>query len=237
MLRMGSSLSVPPTADGTIVAVCGFNREASLLKHRDIHCVVSGGVRSLLEQRLASLSHARTRGIISVGICGALDSKLAVGDCVIASEIVAGFARLSVDTAWSERLTACLPESIAGPIAGTDSMLIEPRDKQTLRRRSNALAADMESYVAAEFAATHGIPFAALRVVSDDAHHALPPAVLKAMKPDGGVNIPAVIGSLMRNPLQLPALLRTARDSEIALKVLLCCLDRLGPRLLGPDLG
>jgi hypothetical protein len=95
----------------------------------------------------------------------------------------------------------------------------------------------MESHIAAEFAAARGIPFAALRVVSDDASHALPPAVLKAMKPDGAVNVPAVIGSLLRNPAQLPALLRTARDSEIAFKALLRCLDRLGPRLLGPDFG
>jgi hopanoid-associated phosphorylase len=234
---MGSDAFPVEAVRSKIIAVCGMNREVALLADRDVIAIAGGGVRSQLEQRLLEISRDRIAGVISIGICGALDSTLKVGDCVIASAVAAGTDRLSVDMAWMERLSANLSEAIAGPIAGTASMLIEPRDKQALRQTSGALVADMESHVAAEFAAARGIPFAALRVVSDDAHHALPPAVLGAMKPDGGVNIPAVMGSLLRNPFQLPALLRTARDSEIAFKALLGCLDRLGPRLLGPDLG
>ena len=39
--------------------------------------------------------------------------------------------------------------------------------------------------------------------------HVLPPAALVAMKPDGGIALGRVLGSLLRHPLQVPALIRT----------------------------
>jgi hopanoid-associated phosphorylase len=220
-----------------IVAACGLKREADLFARSAVQTIVGGGARTVLEARLNAISHEGIAGIISIGICGALDPTLKVGDSVIASGVVSGPSRFASDTRWLQRLTARLPEARTGAIAGTDAMLIEIEQKHSLHLATAAIAADMESHVAAEYAAARGIPFVALRVVSDDARHALPPAVLKAMKPDGGINVPAAIGSVLRNPAQLPALLRTARDSEIAFRVLLRCLDRLGPRLLGPDFG
>jgi adenosylhomocysteine nucleosidase len=212
-----------------------MNREADLLRERDVRSIVGGGVRSFLEERLRS--HDAIAGVISIGIAGALSPALSVGDCVIASEIVSEGHRYPTESAWLQRLCGALDDAHVGSIAGADMMLTEPEQKRALHETTHAIAVDMESHIAAAFAAERGLPFAALRIVSDDAAHALPPAVLKAMKPDGGIDILTVLGSLLRSPFQLPALIRTARDSEIAFKVLLRCLDRLGPRLMGPDLG
>jgi hopanoid-associated phosphorylase len=220
-----------------ILAVCGMTREADLLQKANVIAVVGGGVRSLLEERLRFETGNPIAGVISIGIAGALSPALKVGDCVVASEIVFDGGHCPADTEWAQRLSGAIAGAHFGSIAGADSMLTEPSQKRAVYDATHALAVDMESHIAAAFAMERGIPFAALRVVSDDASHALPPAVLKAMKPDGGIDVPAVMGSLMRNPLQLPALIRTARDSEIAFKALLRCLDRLGPRLMGPDLG
>jgi hypothetical protein len=78
----------------------------------------------------------------------------------------------------------------------------------------------MESHIAARVAARHGLPFAALRVISDAADTTLPPAALAGMRPDGGIAIGAVLASLVQNPAQLPALIRTARDAEKAFRTL-----------------
>jgi len=94
----------------------------------------------------------------------------------------------------------------------------------------------MESQVAARFAAERELPLAALRVISDDASHALPPAALVAMMPDGGVSLGRVLWSLAKNPLQLPALMHTGRNSSKAFKELLRCRGLLG-RGLGGFLG
>ena len=86
-------------------------------------------------------------------------------------------------------------------------------------------------------AAEANIPFAALRIISDEAAEALPPAAVVAMCADGSVDIGALIGSLIAKPMQIPALMRTAQNAEIAFKTLLRCRSALGPRLAFPDLG
>ncbi|MGD0191273.1 MAG: hypothetical protein ABSD74_11075 [Rhizomicrobium sp.] len=234
---MGSSRFGSTGASAQILAVCGMTRETDLLRGRDVLGIAGGGVRALLEERLRSRANEAIAGIISIGIAGALSPSLRIGDCIIASEIVSEGRRYPADALWTQRLSGAIAEAHIGPTAGADTMLTEPDQKRALYRTTNALAVDMESHVAAQYASDHDIPFAALRVVSDEAAHALPPAALKAMKPDGGIDVPAVMGSLLRNPLQLPALIRTGRDSELAFKLLFRCLDRLGPRLMGPDLG
>ena len=73
-------------------------------------------------------------------------------------------------------------------------------------------------------------------MISDDAGHVLPPAALVAMKPDGGIALGRVLGSLLRKPLQMPALIRTARASNKAFAELLRCRDLCGVGLAGTDL-
>ena len=57
-----------------------------------------------------------------------------------------------------------------------------------------------------------------------------------AMKPDGGIALGRVMGSLLANPLQIPALIRTARTSGRAFKQLLRCRGLCGVGLAGLDL-
>ena len=78
----------------------------------------------------------------------------------------------------------------------------------------------MESHVAAAFAARHGLPFGAIRIVSDGADHVLPPAAGTAMRPDGSIDVFGVVRSLARDPGQIPALIATARDAAVAFRAL-----------------
>ena len=94
----------------------------------------------------------------------------------------------------------------------------------------------MESQVAARFAARRNLPLAALRVISDDASHVLPPAALVAMQPDGGISIGKVLWSVMKKPAQIPALIRTGRASSKAFAELLRCRDLCGVGIAGLDL-
>ncbi len=105
-----------------------------------------------------------------------------------------------------------------GQIFGSDIIIERPETKAGLHQTTGALVVDMESQVAARFAAKRNLPLAGLRVISDDAAHVLPPAALVAMRPDGGIAIGRVLGSLLRHPLQIPSLIRTARGSNKALR-------------------
>ena len=57
------------------------------------------------------------------------------------------------------------------------------------------------------------------------------------MRADGGVDLPAVLRSLMAAPWQLPALVRTGLEAEKAFRALLRGHRLLGPGLMGPGLG
>src|SRR4029077_10979717 len=95
-----------------------------------------------------------------------------------------------------------------GQFFGSDVVIEKPATKAGLHNTTGALAVDMESQVAARFAKARNLPLAGLRVISDDASHVLPPAALVAMKPDGGIALGRVLGSLRRRRRQVPALAR-----------------------------
>ncbi|MFC0408244.1 phosphorylase family protein [Roseomonas elaeocarpi] len=210
-----------------------MRREARLLRGAGVRVVTGGGDPAALEERLAPLA-AEARGIISIGIAGALAPGLVPGDWVVGGAVLDGVERLPVDPDWSDALLESLPGAVPGLILGSDVIVGGPRQKAMLRRSSGAAAVDMESHVAARVARRYGLPFAAARVISDGAERGLPEAALVAMRPDGGVSLPAVFGSVIRDPLQIPALIRTGMEAGRAFRALLRGHRGLGPRLACP---
>jgi len=220
----------------TILAVCGLTREAEIAGTDGVVAVAGGGDADGLKKKLDAL-HGDITGVISIGLAGALSPLLKVGDVVIGERIVTEDGDFTCDTAWRVQLVARLAGATQGALYGSDTVLASAAGKAALFETSGgALAVDMESQVAARFAAERQLPLAALRIVSDDAGHALPPAALAAMRPDGGIAPGRVLWSLAKNPLQLPALIRTGRHSGKAFKELLRCRGLLGRGLGGLDL-
>lgn len=189
---------------GHVVAVVGLRREAAVLRGLDVLTVASGGASARLAADLAKLADDAD-GIISFGMAGALVPDLALGDWVIGSRVGAH----DCDPHWIAALSARLPAARVGPIHADGKLISDPNEKTNLNRTSGALAADMESHIAARIAAEAGLPFAVLRCISDEAAAALPPAIEVAMKPGGGLALGAVIASIASRPGQLPHLVRT----------------------------
>ena len=220
-----------------ILAVTGLAREARLIAGPHLVPVISGGDAVLLENRLQTALAEGARRILSIGICGALAPDLRVGDAVLASEVVVGEDVYPTHAAWTKELARRLPNAIIAPMAGMNGMSADRDSKARLHASTRAWASDMESHVAARIASSSGLPFAALRVVSDAAHRTLPPAARVALKPCGGIDLVSVLRSLLRAPLQIPALIRTALEAEIAFAALLRCRYVLHAGFSGADLG
>ena len=220
-------ISSPP-----ILVVTGLAREARIASGPGIAVVRTGGhpsrLRALLEE-----SASAYRAVVSFGIAGGLDLALRPGDVVIASQIVAGGERWPSHPAlvrlWAERLERGSKHITLAAIAGADAPLLAASNKGALRAASGAAAVDMESHVAADFAATRGLPFAAIRVVCDPAGRTLPPLAAEALRPDGGLDIGAIVRSLARQPAQIVALPRLARDASAAFAALSRVRAALGP--------
>ena len=212
-----------------IVAVTGLDREARVIARPEIITVVGGGDRYTLEMRIRNALDAGARRVLSIGICGGLSPTLRVGDCVVATEIVAGSERLATDVEWTRELAAKVPAARLGVLAGSDAIVFDRIARRRLHDETSAVAVDMESHIAARIAFEHSLPFAALRIVSDSHRQALPPAALVAMLPDGRIDVRAVLRSLALKPTQIPTLIRTAWEAEKAFQALSRCRHVLTP--------
>jgi hopanoid-associated phosphorylase len=204
----------------TILAVVGLKREARIVEGPGVRCVIGGGNSDLLARRLSAAFDPDVLSVISVGIGGALDPTLKVGDVVVGASVVWPDDGCETDPAWRARLAAALPSARIAPIYGAEAMVLSPPEKARLHAAGGAVAVDMESRAAARFCRERALPFAVLRTVSDTAQTTLPPAVLAGMSSDGGMNLPGVLAALARRPGQLAALIRTGADADRAFKAL-----------------
>ncbi|MFL5239048.1 MAG: phosphorylase [Rhizomicrobium sp.] len=218
----------------TILAITGMQREAKLLRGRS-DVIVVGSDNSTLASKIEAAIDRGARAILSFGICGALSPEFAVGAVVVGTGVVCQSERWRVDETWINALASTCGAA-SGFVAGSDVVLLTEELKAALHQQTGAIAADMESHIVARVASAPGLPFAVLRAVSDDANHPLPPAAAFALNKEGHIDYSAVMLSLLDDPSQIGALIRTARDTSTALKALLRCLERLGPGLGCPYL-
>lgn len=218
-----------------LLVVTGLLKEAAIASGDGVVTICSGGRRDLLAQRLDALQ-SPPRAIVSFGLAGGLAPHLQPGDLVIASHVLAGENRYDADEGWSGRIAAALDGAMkvhrGGAIAGSDIVLTNSTDKTALHAATGALAVDMESHVAADYARRHALPFAALRAVSDPASRDLPPLAGAALRPDGSIDLKTITAGALRDPSQIPALIAAGSDSGKAFAAL-----RRGRGLLGPLLG
>ena len=219
-----------------ICAAVGLAREARIAKAAGLVPVIGAGNSKLLMRRLKAIG-PNAKGMVSLGLAGALAPLPQVGDAVIASHVVSGMEHYACDPAWSRVLRTKLPEAHSVVVAGVDAPAGHIGVKKDLFRETGAHAVDMESHVAARFAVERGIPFVVLRVISDDAHRTLPPAALERLSIKGKPRLWAITRSMMREGGQVGELIRTAREARAAFRALLRCLEVLGPGLGCPYLG
>ena len=217
-----------------VIAVGGLWFEARIAAGPGVVVVCSPDPQRLGELIADQVKEA-AHGIISFGIAGGLSPALRPGDWVVANAVIADGWHFVTDPAWSRRLAAALPGARLGTISGGDLPVTTPPAKAELHARTGALAADTESHVAASIAADHRCPFAACRVICDPAGHALPPAALVRLRPDGRPNVPAILWSLLRHPGQFASLVRVTNDARRARASLLRGRRQLGEALAFPD--
>ena len=130
-----------------------------------------------LRALLATLDPSTFRGVISFGVAGGLDPSLKSGDVVVATEVLAGDTRFLAGLALNEEMIASAAlrrrRVVRGGLAGVEQVIAATACKAALHSETGAAAVDMESHIAAAYAAKAGIPFAALRVISRSRHPGL----------------------------------------------------------------
>lgn len=220
-------------AQRPLLVATGFTREARIVAQPDVHVIPGGGVAQTLE-RLLEAQAADACAIASFGLTGALQDGLAIGDWIIGERLTGAIAA-ETDPAWRDALKRRLPDARIGTFFADGSMIASVDHKRALGREHGAHAVDMESHIAAKVAARHGLPFMVVRIVSDGVEHMLPPAITVSMKPGGAIDSRAMIGSLLRQPGQLPVFATSMVYAVKAFRGLARGHVAIGPRLAFPD--
>ena len=189
---------------------------------------VGGGTPAGAADAAYELVEQGVNALVSFGFAGGLDPALRPGTVVIPNSILSEGHSYATEPALADRfggLTGhCL---VADALAATDAAA-----KRRLHAKTGAHAIDLESGSVARVALAHGLPFVVVRAISDAAERDLPPAALQALDRRGRIDLMRVLGSLLRQPMQLPALLSLASDALLARRALVGLTAR---RLSGPQ--
>jgi hopanoid-associated phosphorylase len=211
--------------------VTGLVQEARIAAGPGMAVICSSSSPKQLRALLTVVDPQSIRGVISFGVAGGLDPTLRSGDVVVATEVLAGDARwaagLSLSDDLIDKVTSGRRRVVRGSLAGAEEVVMGRSCKAALHLETGAAAVDMESHIAAAYAAETGLPFAALRVISDPAHRALPALARAAIKPNGQIDVATVLRGIVRNPATVRALVSTGIDFNRALRSLRGCRDYL----------
>ena len=210
-----------------VLIVTGLVQEARIAAGPGMSVICSSSDPQQLRALLTVVDPSTIRGVISFGVAGGLDPALKPGDVVVATEVLAGDTRWLAGLTLNEELIASVAlgrsRVVRGGLAGVERVLAARSCKAALRLETGAAAVDMESHIAAAYAAEAGLPFAALRVIADPADRALPALAVTAIKANGDIDMRKVLSGVARNPMMLRALVSTGIDFNRALRSLRGC--------------
>ncbi len=195
----------------TLGIVTGLAAEARLARHLG-QVAIGGGTSHGAFAAAESLIVRGATALLSLGLAGGLDPTLSAGDIVAPETVLVGDDAYAADP----DLTAALGPAARRPILAFDTVVSGAGYKAMLFRGTGACAVDLESGAVARVAARHGLPFAVLRAVCDPANQTLTPAALVGLDAQGGMVVGRVLGALVRQPGELPALITLARHALAA---------------------
>ncbi|MBI4304223.1 MAG: hypothetical protein HY665_07820 [Chloroflexi bacterium] len=167
--------------------------------------------------------------LVSFGFAGALTGELKVGDVILCSTLACGegmpglHKSCQCDISLVTLLAEAMEEKGFSFQLGTSVSVIQPvsspEAKQALGQTFAADIVDMESYWLARIAADRGIPFLAIRAISDEVSASLAPFD-RIMTPDGKWRWQKAVPYYISHPTGVGKLLHLSRDAGRARKSL-----------------
>jgi adenosylhomocysteine nucleosidase len=144
--------------------------------------------------------------IVMIGVAGALDPSLQIGDLIVPAEV------WDADTLSSHHPVPVQAVATAGILRTSGEMQTDPQVLAPDRERG-VVALDMETSAVAAVSENHGIAFSAFRTISDRVQDGIVDAsTLEMTNPDGSANVWGAIRIIARKPSMLRKLTKLARD-------------------------
>lgn len=164
--------------------------------------------------------------IISIGFGGGATSGLSAGDIVIGTRFLmhsgsqlceeAGGQPVALPASLRNRLSLAGVSITEGAIISTGGILSKKVLSAILPDHILQAAVDMETCTVARFTAEHGIPFLAVRCISDSRDEELGFSMDEFMDSSMKVSIGKVLLTVMRRPRIIPQLRRLSLNTRTA---------------------
>ena len=177
--------------------------------------VICGGVGAESARRAteAIIQEFRPSQVLSVGFAGALDPALKVSEIFEPRTVVNAADGVRTDTGCGQGTLVSFTA-----VAGREQ-------KEKLRAAYSAAAVDMEAAAVAQGAGLRGVPFGALKVVSDEASFVMPPQE-DFMGTDGGFRSTYFALHVATRPWLWGTTIALARNSRRASRALCVALEQ-----------
>ncbi len=155
--------------DGVVLIASAFRYEVDFQNFKGdnrVRILLTGVGKQRARSRVRrALSEGGVKLVVSAGFSGGARVGLKAGDLIMASEVYdTESQRRWVPSALPSRLKA---RAAVGNFVTADRVVSDPREKEELGRKFNALGVDMETSAVAETADSFGVPWIALRVILD----------------------------------------------------------------------
>lgn len=156
---------VEPLVKGWRSAVRAYEMRAYKIYSKDDVSLVCGGIGQIRATRAAKaiVTFCDPEILISAGLAGATNDGMKVGAPLTAETVI--------DTASGKRYQALF----GGGVLASAPDILGPTEKRDLAGRFGAHAVDMEAAAVAEVADSRGLPFLAVKAISDEADFEMPP--------------------------------------------------------------
>ncbi|MEK9671292.1 MAG: hypothetical protein VW268_02155 [Rhodospirillaceae bacterium] len=217
--------------------ITGVRREADCLNHlpdKSNLVICIAGADPFRAGNLAA--HVLTNGadgVISFGLCGALDPALEAGDLILANRVISSEGKaIACDPDWTGAIAERLGDQVTRAditLAFSSSIVTDPKRKRVLRANTGADAVDMESFAVGLAAKRGGKSFAVIRAVSDVASAKLPEWTDEMVNSAGGTDGLTLLKKLAAHPGDLGKLIALGRGGTRALGALRQAAESLGP--------
>ena len=189
----------------------------------DVALVVSGmGEDRAYAAAKRAIAALQPRAYLSAGYSGALNEDLKAGQLVIGesafSAAHAGNAVYRSDVSLLKAaLESCGDCASGGLVTVPRTLVTDEEKRRTALSPGPSLAADMESAGCARAAHEDGVPFIAIREITDTFDEDMPVDFNPYTK-DGGLSYPRLILHVLTHPWVIPGLMQLGRNSRLAAK-------------------
>lgn len=175
--------------------------------HEGVLVHLSGVGRKRASRAAQSLLNRGATALLSWGTAGGLVPGLVPGSLVLPKTVMRSDSCLfQVDPSWHERLRSRLEGHMglrSETLIESPTVLTTSEEKRALADRTGAVAVDMESASVAFVAKQAGLPFVALRVISDPFDQTLSSSVVSAYDTSGHLKTRRLLRELVRHPEEL----------------------------------